>query len=143
MADVVVVEGAEPEPKPVEAAAVEAAEVNAEVVETTADASVEIAAIEADRDVELARINAESAATVVEAVAEETAASKAAEERYQECLARLSALETTMAEILARLTPQEPPPQESPPEAESVEVTPAFQEAPEEPARRRKPTRWI
>jgi hypothetical protein len=140
MTEITVVETETPEPLTGEAAPVE---VVAEAEVAHAEAAVEVAAIEAEAEVAIAEINAGVAEVAIEAAAE----AATSEDQYNECLMRISALETTTTEILETLSliraKLDPPQTDQQSAEESAVQTPDSQEAPEAPARRRPRQRWI
>lgn len=127
-------------------------EVPIEATETIASSAVEIAEIEADRDIQLAEIAAETTETLAKVEDEDRL--QLIEEGLASCQQNIATQATEMTEIkgmlasiLERLPIAEPAPASPPAEvevAESVEVTPANQEArAEEPVKKRKWATWI
>jgi small-conductance mechanosensitive channel len=115
----------------------------------TAAVVAEVAQIEADRDVAIAEIQAETQEAAIEAAAEiaedqeENSEWRRNIEATQATLATQCAnLSEQLSSIQTQLTKLAEPPASLPP-SESAAETPASQEVPVEPVRRKKPFRWI
>jgi hypothetical protein len=137
----------------------EAAEAQADTVETVADASVEIAKVEAERDVKIAEIAADAGVQQTQAMADAATAANTQDTELRECRDRIASLETGLSnckETLALIQQQlSPPPPPNPPQSEPADglkengatpgatITPKDQTPPEEPKKKRRAVRWI
>lgn len=150
MTEVVIVDGGDD--TPAEEAAEAVAEVQAEATGDVADAAVQIAEIEANKEITLAVIAAETEEARDEAwrdsrITELSAENERLWTENNSLTARVSELETELSTLLNSVALEQPP-NPTPPEsgvADPTQVSQTLTEAvpPPEPAKKRRPVRFI